>query len=290
MTASVRKTIHHPDLRLERRVLQSYNERRLESLPPQFAETLKAKKLVAVSTGNQSLAKAIWCLESIGRSQDLFTEAFTDLSAGKFKSAWDKLEQCEIVLVHLKPHFTEVNDRFGIRHMRSHIPKFQDLYPFTLGVSPAYLFREMRCSVCDARIYLRNTCDHVVGEIYDGEMCARAITDVDILEISLVDNPNQKYSVIFPNGDNDSRLSHLQRVAEILESPWTAWSYEKEERKRKFGSDDGITPTQPCPCGSSKSFQDCDCPKELTFPHFEIEVGDEARFDAWARKADPEQR
>ncbi len=273
----------HASLREERGALQRYHTRIEDTLPTSFASSLKEKKLAAVAGGHQSLAKAIWCLETVGESQDVFIEAFADMKAGLFESAWVKLEQCDIVLHQLRPHFAEINDRFGIRHMTVHLRQFQELYPYTFGISPAFVFREVECSICSARLYLRPTCEHVSGEIYDGEMCGPIITNAELIEISLVENPSQKYSVIFPFGDEDPRLAHLKHVCEILGSPWTAWTYERETRTRHFGSDRRIRLTDECPCGSRETFGQCECPKELTFPHFEIAVGNETAFDPWGQ-------
>ena len=71
-----------------------------------------------------------------------------------------------------------------------------------------------------------------MSEIYDGEMCIRDVQDWEVLGIGLVDEPVQKYSVIFPNGDDDERLALVKYVASALNSPWDAWDYRKEERRQ----------------------------------------------------------
>ncbi|EAP98830.1 hypothetical protein JNB_01640 [Janibacter sp. HTCC2649] len=55
-----------------------------------------------------------------------------------------------------------------------------------VALSPELLVREAECSVChgDPR-----TCDHIPGEIYNGQVCHRRITRVDILDIMLVGRP-----------------------------------------------------------------------------------------------------
>jgi hypothetical protein len=54
-----------------------------------------------------------------------------------------------------------------------------------------------KCSVCDKDVSIRNPCGHFVGEIYNGEMCFRIVTEVKVLGMSLVENPGNKFYVMF---------------------------------------------------------------------------------------------
>jgi len=48
---------------------------------------LREHKVVAVQTGDQALAKEIWCLEQILKIQPSYLAAFTDLKGGQYYEA-----------------------------------------------------------------------------------------------------------------------------------------------------------------------------------------------------------
>ena len=57
-----------------------------------------------------------------------------------------------------------------------------------VGMSVGYVIREAECSICHAD---PEDCDHIAGEVYDGERCVRILKNLDLLEVSLVSRPAQ---------------------------------------------------------------------------------------------------
>ena len=57
-----------------------------------------------------------------------------------------------------------------------------------IGMSPTIVIEESKCSICGND---PEECDHITGQTYDGVYCIRRITKARILEISLVNRPNQ---------------------------------------------------------------------------------------------------
>ena len=269
---TLREAIDHPDLRRARTWLEGYKSRASSSQIDPSCEDLADLKRDAVSANDQLKAKAIWCLETMGEIQDTFVSVFRLINQGEFKEAWDLLERCEISIHALDRHFTERDGEFGIEHVRTHTRQLQELYPYKWGVSPGMVYTDIRCSVCDSKLTLRRQCDHEVGEIYDGEMCCRVIKEARILHVSLVDNPFQKYSVIFPDGDNDRRLFLVKSLADALTSPWDPWSYSKEERRRFHPRFKNLGRNDICACSSGLKYKKCCAGKEYVYPHFEFSL------------------
>ena len=269
---TLREAIDQPDLQAVRDRLRRYRTRKCSTLPSDLWRNLSELKHQAVSGGDQMTAKAVWCLETIGHAQDSFVSAFKQLQAGDFKKAWDDLESCENQIVFLDRHFPEKDDEFGVEHARVHTQRLQDLFPLTWAFSPAFLYKEVVCSICGAKQSLRSGCEHVGGEIYDGEMCGRVVTSSELLHVALVTNPARKISYIFPEDDNPEQLLPIKELATALGSPWRRWSYQKEERRlfhpafRKLGRNDR------CPCMSGAKYKNCCLHKERVFPHFQISL------------------
>lgn len=228
----------------------------------------------AVANGDQVTAKAAWCLETIADIHTEFLSVFYLLGRSEFQRAWNSLEKIQIQISFLDRHFADESAEFGIEHIRTSTKRFQELYPFTMGVSPAYLYLETRCTICHTKQTPRGGCEHQRFEIYDGEMCGVEVTKADLLHISLVDNPSQKYSVIFPNGDNDRRLFHIRTLVEKLPSPWIRWNYYKQETPDAAYR--GIRRNASCPCGSTRKYKHCCLGKEPTSTHFHIYFEDGA--------------
>lgn len=63
------------------------------------------------------------------------------------------------------------------------------LFPQVLFASCGLIVKESRCSICEEDY---DTCDHIKGKPYWGELCSRIITAQELLEVSLVRNPANK--------------------------------------------------------------------------------------------------
>ena len=268
----LRESIDHSSLHDLRLLLQEYCKRTDVSLPMIFWESTKAIKREAVDANDQVKAKAIWCLETIGRVQDYFVDAYVRMVSKNYHDAWRKLERCETHISFLDRHFVEKRGEFGIEHCWKHTRQFQDLFQLKWGFSPGMLYREKECTICGGKIELRRSCGHRVGEIYDGRQCGRRITKVEIFEISPVDRPFQKYSVIFPPAEqHDYHFSLIRFVATGLRSPWHTWQYTKEERREHHPVFKDVDPDEQCPCGSGSNYQNCHFGKEALMPHYWID-------------------
>ena len=241
----------------------------LDVLPEQYWTSLTAAKARAVAARNQETAKAAWVLETIGRAQDAFVRAFSSARGEEFKAAWDSLDRAENELRFVEQHYVDEGDGFGLKHMRMHIPRFQSLFPYRWGLSPAYLHKRVECSICGQRITLRSNCGHVSGEIYDGEMCVRRITEAEFLHFALVDAPAQRYSVVELDTTRPNFMP-VRCLFRALRSPWDAWSVSREERRVHHPLFKNLARNDPCPCASGKKYKHCCVTSETVFPHFEF--------------------
>ena len=177
----------------------------------------------------------------------------------------------------LDRHFTENHGEFGIQHIRAHTTQLQELFNLKWGFSPGILFEEVHCSVCGEMRRLREDCGHINGEIYNGEICHDIVKKARLLHISLVDNPAQKYSVIWP--DDVTQFMVLKLLAGELLSPWDAWTFKKEIRRRHHPVFRNAKRDAPCPCRSNLNYRSC-CMKKDTvpqFPHYQFLFADRVR-------------
>ena len=105
---------------------------------------LSDHKQAAVAVDNQILAKDIWCLEHILKSQIHYIEAFHLMKEGEFYKAWCILEQSEITLHFLLGHYVPSPDEFFIGYIDEKVKGFQSLFPYKIFMSPEILIRERK--------------------------------------------------------------------------------------------------------------------------------------------------
>jgi hypothetical protein len=280
MTCKIRDPRHvqllneAPELALARSYLLNYRDRVSPSNDDQLLVDLSATKQRAVEHGDDGMARAVWCLERMIEVQSLYLKAFAELESGEFYPAWCTLERCEIALDSLDSHYEERGNRFGLAFIDAHVGRFQSLFPYKLFISPALLISEARCSICGTRFAPRSRCAHRVGEIYDGVQCLREIAKYRVLEVSMVPNPVQKYSVLFLGQgpvEDDYDYSTVRYVAAGLSSPWHGWTYEWTRSRHPHDLYSHVGRNDPCPCESGEKYKNC-CLNEpgVLRPHCEI--------------------
>jgi hypothetical protein len=231
----------------------------------------------AVTAQDEGMATTSWCLKQICDIQATFISAFSQLQAERFYDSWCSLEQVEIGVSFLERHMHFDRDEYGIKFIWQHAGQFQRLFPYRVFMSPAWIETERRCSICGSALSIRTGCAHRIGDIYDGQMCCHIITAGELLEVSVVDSPVQKYSVPFAtNAETGEQIdrhdySLLQYVCSALRNPFDAWSMEWTKMRHPHAHFKGVDRNSPCPCESGRKYKSC-CLKEsgVLRPHLQI--------------------
>lgn len=228
-----------------------------------YKEFLTSAKAQAVAVNDQALAKSIWCFEEILDIQDKYIESFFQLKAEQFYDGWCTLEQVEIGLHYLIRHYQDTTDEFHVDFISKHISQCQSIYPYNIFLSPEIVEIEKKCNICKNVVSIRNSCGHHVGEIYDGQMCLRIVTEVKLLGMGFVRDPVQKYSVPFlSSSTGDSKRDHynysiVNYLIKRLESPFYGWDVEWATRRHPHSRFSHIGRNDPCPCESGKKYKKC---------------------------------
>lgn len=240
-------------------------------------DSLFNEKAILVEKDDQRSAKEIWCLEQVLYIQQGYLNAFKLLKSGNYFNAWKEFENIEIKLQFLAPHMDINSDEYYLLFIKNHIKRYQSLYPYKIFMSPEILEHEKVCSVCNKRISIRNPCGHEVGEIYNGEMCYRIVTKCDVLGISFVESPLQKYSVPFlTDGKTEELKDHynyklIENLVKELKSPFDDWDVEIKQVIHPHETFADIGRNDKCPCGSGEKYKKCCLLKDgVTMPHYEF--------------------
>ncbi|HEV7764120.1 MAG TPA: SEC-C metal-binding domain-containing protein [Thermoanaerobaculia bacterium] len=247
------------------------------AIDEEVAAQLEQVRLDAVAAGDQALAKETWCLKTALEMQQKFVAAFLDMKAGRFYDAWCTLERIEIAALGLARHM-KLDDEYALAFIDEHVERFQKLYPYAIFMSPAYVEKEVRCSICDSKISIRSGCEHRVGEIYDGIKCLRIVTMAEMLEMSFVPTPVQKYSVPFlKDAKTGKQVDHydyslVRYVVRGLRSPFDGWTMHRTTARHPHRLYNHVGRNDKCPCDSGKKYKKC-CLSEagVLRPHIDID-------------------
>lgn len=211
---------------------------------------------------NEKNLNRLWVISNILHIHKDFCRAFNLLKAKKYNDGWVVLEQIEINISFLKRHAHLVSRNYKIRFIETVVQNLQLLFPYRLFGSTELLEKELKCNICGNIVTIRNYCGHIPGDIYMGEMCIREVTKVEFLGLAIVENPVNKYSVIFTEEDNSEirdkvQFVNLNYILSRLKGPYDLWRVEIFERIFPFSSYTINSFEELCPCGRAKTYKEC---------------------------------
>ena len=256
----------------------------LENAPDNFAnrdaqlckDTLEGLKREAILHGSEATSKDIWCYERLLLLQELYHRAFREIKDGAFYEGWCTFENAKQAADSLINHFKDETEIFHLAFIIGAIPKFQSIFPYRLFISPEMVYSGYECSICGSAMSVRNSCEHSIGEIYQGEICYREVTKVDWLGCAIVASPAHKYSVLFNvvEGKHDDQHDYtlIRFLAERLRSPYDGWCFELTKTRHPHTRFTHIGRNDACPCDSDKKYKKCCLPEEgVLRPHYRFQ-------------------
>ena len=134
------------------------------------------------------------------------------------------------------------------------IKRFQILFPYRLFCSRESIIKEEKCSICGETIRLRGGCKHKLGELYNGEQCSYVVTDWQLIAISIVTDPFDKYTFLKIEGQ-DYNYQVIEFLMDKIESPYDFWKVEKISVQNSNYKN--VERNDRCPCGSGKKYKKC---------------------------------
>ena len=184
--------------------------------------------------------------------------AFQSLQAKEYKAAWLSFDLADIELGALEENFdiSISNDQYNLVFIGRIIRMYQKLFPYRLFLSREGIIKKEECSICGRTVSLRNNCEHEVGKLYMGEMCYRKIVDYEIIAISIVKDPFDKYALIEAE---DAKYSYvlLEWLLKHIKHPYDEFKVNitkiKKPEYQNVGRNDS------CPCKSGKKYKRCHC-------------------------------
>ncbi|MBV9063594.1 MAG: SEC-C domain-containing protein [Alphaproteobacteria bacterium] len=237
-----------------------------------------AEELRAAQDANEnSAADRFWFLHKVASIRHRYIQCIEEIKAAKYYEAWCDLERVEIELSWLRKNpFYDPKD-FDVIALEEQVSNWQSLFPYTIFFSPAFLEKRKECGICRAVVDPWTDCGHEIGKVYGGRECVHMVTKAEPLEISIVLDPVQKYSVAHSVLDKDGNsvdhhdYSPVKFVADRLHSPFDGFRIHKTKAWHPHSRYPETPPENPCPCESGRRYADCCQTKPgVLRPHFQV--------------------
>lgn len=133
-------------------------------------------------------ANLAYCLLTLAEIIQLELKMLVSLKEDRMAEAWDILITCEYNLGTVIRNYP-----FDQDHLHNYLNRLNDyqktLFPKMMFHSYGGIVKKSHCSICKLDY---GNCDHFKGKLYNGELCCRNITEVDMHEMSIVENPADK--------------------------------------------------------------------------------------------------
>lgn len=222
-------------------------------------ELVRGEKKIQQSLQNEEEANELWRVEHRLLVFYEYSELFLLLKKEDFYQAWCKAEAIELAIENLSTNYPE--DSIVTQFILQRIHKLQQLYPYRLFMSTEIVVKECECSICGTKLTPRKHCNHQIRKVYNGEMCHHIVKKANLIGVSIVSNPEHKYTVLFAKSNGGSQTdqydySTVKALLAIWKAPFQHWDYSTRvsyhpKGKKKIDLD------SLCPCMSGKLYKDC---------------------------------
>jgi len=110
----------------------------------------------------------------------------------KMPEAWAHLVRAQVLIGTIfRNHPIDASQLDGQMNRLASYEKL--LFPKMFFQSTGGIIKDSECSICHQDL---NLCEHLKGNLYMGELCCRLIKEIELEEISSVDNPANKLNRI----------------------------------------------------------------------------------------------
>jgi hypothetical protein len=177
-------------------------------------KTMASMKARAIQASDEDSANCLLSLELAASALENELGMWVAFKDDNPDEAWDKLvtaQSCSLdairahEIANLAVHYVEKLELLE-----------KLLFPSMMFMSPGVIILKSECTICGLEY---GECDHIKGRPYMGEICARKLTEVEVREISFVDNPANKRARVFAISEGDKMrdvLSWRERTGSEL--------------------------------------------------------------------------
>ncbi|WP_121965723.1 hypothetical protein [Myroides sp. N17-2] len=170
-----------------------------------YLKELKDLKREFVNKNFESEANLVYCIENSLLAIAFELQMLVCLKEDRMAEAWDNLVRAQVVygtVISNSTFQSEEHNSYLLRLEQYEKLLFPELYFQSIGS----VIKESHCSICKQK---SGKCNHIKGKLYNGELCIRNITEVELEEVSLVKNPTNKHCRVLSIEQNGKKIDIL---------------------------------------------------------------------------------
>lgn len=159
-----------------------------------------------VEHGLENEANLTFCLDQSLQAIQYELQMLINLKEDNMGEAWNNLVKAQITYENVVRNCPceSISENGYITRLEWYEKL---LFPGMMFASIGGIIKKSHCSICNESY---SKCNHIKGKLYNGELCVRVITEMELEEVSLVDVPANKQcrvSTIAYNGKTVDALT-----------------------------------------------------------------------------------
>lgn len=171
----------------------------------EYIDNLSKQKKEFESKNNGNEANLIYCFELLAMIIQSELKMLVCLKEDLMAQAWDILVDCQMHLGTVIRNYP-----FDSEHLENYLKRLDNyektLFPEMVFFSVGGFVKQSHCSICKADY---GECDHIKGKLYNGVICTRNITEMELEEVSTVENPANKHCRVLYIEKNGIKIDAL---------------------------------------------------------------------------------
>jgi hypothetical protein len=141
-------------------------------------------------------ANLIYCIDNSLLVVQYELQMLVNIKEDKMSEAWGNLVNAQVIYATVVRNYPfELQSSTGYINRLDRYEKL--LFPALYFQSVGGIIKKSHCSICNESY---NKCDHIKGKLYNGEICTRIITEMDLEEVSFVETPANKHCRVLTFG------------------------------------------------------------------------------------------
>jgi hypothetical protein len=154
-----------------------------------YSQKLSELKQDFVHRKLENEANLIYCIENSLLTIQYELQMLINIKEDRMSEAWGDLVNAQVIYGNVVS-----NSVFEIESEKGYLKRLENyenlLFPHLFFQSTGGIIKKSHCSICKEK---SGKCKHLKGKLYNGELCCRIITEMELEEISYVENPANKH-------------------------------------------------------------------------------------------------
>jgi hypothetical protein len=167
-----------------------------------YRNELKELKKQFVERNLENEANLIYCIDNSLLAVQYELQMLVNIKEDKMREAWGNLVNAQVIYgTVLRNYPFELETTNGYVERLEMYEKL--LFPKMFFSSVGGIIKKSNCSICKESY---GKCNHIKGRLYNGELCVREISEMELEEVSLVDVPANKHCITLTTTINNKTV------------------------------------------------------------------------------------